>query len=62
MIPKGLLAKIEALLTAVAFAEEGEAETARQIVAEAGMEDRAEREEHERLIDAGRHAPAAKCP
>jgi hypothetical protein len=32
---KRLLAKIEALMAAVAFAEEGEVETARQIMAEA---------------------------
>jgi hypothetical protein len=33
---KGLLRKVQATLTAAAFAEESEAETARQIVAEGG--------------------------
>jgi hypothetical protein len=33
-----LLAKIEALMAAAAFAEEGEVETARQIAAEAGVD------------------------
>lgn len=33
---KKLLSKLEALMAAVAFAEEGEVEAARQIVAEAG--------------------------
>ncbi|HSN93419.1 MAG TPA: hypothetical protein VLS93_19465 [Anaeromyxobacteraceae bacterium] len=62
MIPRGLLAKLEALLTAVAFAEEGEAETARRILAEAGMDDRTQHDEDDRLIGAGPHAPVAKCP
>lgn len=58
----GLLAKLEALMTAVAFAEEGEAETARQIVAEAEKADRTDREKDERRIDTGHRAPLAKCP
>jgi hypothetical protein len=62
MIPKRLLSKIEALLVAVAFAEEGEAETARQIVAEAeaGSEDAGDHEESGRMLRPGRHAPLAK--
>ncbi len=35
---RDLLRKIQAALTATAFAEEGEVETARRIMAEAGME------------------------
>jgi hypothetical protein len=62
MIPKRLLAKIEALLVAAAFAEEGEAETARQIAAEAeaDAEGAGDHEESGRMLHPGRHAPLAK--
>jgi hypothetical protein len=40
---KDLLRKIQAALTATAFAEEGEVETATRIMAEAGMEGRTAR-------------------
>jgi len=61
MNPKRLLSKIEALLVAAAFAEEGEAETARQIVAEAEeTESLADHEESGRMLHPGRHAPLAK--
>ena len=36
-VMRKLLEKIQALMTAVAFAEEGEVEAARQIMAEAGI-------------------------
>jgi len=36
-VMRKLLEKIEALMAAVAFAEEGEAEAAREIMAEAGL-------------------------
>lgn len=42
---KKLLSKLEALMAAVAFAEEGEVEAARQIVAEAGAAGPADQDE-----------------
>ncbi len=41
---KKLLSKIEALMAAVAFAEEGEVEAARQLVAEAGAAEPADQD------------------
>jgi hypothetical protein len=58
---KRLLKKIESALTAAAFAEEGEAETAREILREAGAEENADPERRRPLVrPGGPAAPLAK--
>lgn len=52
------LAKLEAALAAVAFAEAGEAETARQMMEQAGKDLPAGRPEPERRVEPGRRALA----
>jgi hypothetical protein len=54
------LARLEAVLAAVAFAEAGEPETARQMVEQAGKDEPAERPERDRTVEPGRRAPLAK--
>jgi hypothetical protein len=60
MILRRLLSKIEALMVAAAFAEEGEAETARRIAAEAGTDDAGHHEESAPVLDPGRRVRLAK--
>ena len=61
MLLTRLLAKIEAALAAVAFAEAGEADTAREIMEQAGTDEPGERRKDERTVDQpGHRAPLAK--
>jgi len=58
---KRLLKKLEATMAAVAFAEQGEAETARQIVAEADRDEPAARKGRQPALRPGyRGTPLAK--
>ncbi len=57
---KKLWEKLETLMSAAAFAEEGEAETARQIAAEADEPEAKERESRDEDRPAYRVAPLAK--
>lgn len=57
---KRLLKKLEAALTAAAFAEEGEVETAREILREAGADEKADPGRRPLLGQDGPAAPFAK--
>lgn len=57
---KKLFEKLTNLMTAVTFAEAGEAETARQILAESKPEEPGEREHEVPLLHPGHHPPLAK--
>jgi hypothetical protein len=58
MDPRRWIARIEAALAAVAFAEEGESETAKRILAEAA--EAGPQEEREPKVDPRHRAPLAK--
>jgi hypothetical protein len=53
-----ILAKIEAMLTAAAFAEEGDVETAREVMREAGSAERGSTDRPRPALRAGPRAPA----
>jgi len=57
---KRLFEKLTNALAAVAFAEEGEADTARELLAEAGPDEPRDREEEAPLLHPRRHPPLAK--
>jgi hypothetical protein len=59
-VMRRLIRKLTNVMAAVAFAEEGEAETAKELLAEADQDERHEPDERRGSILPPRHPPLAK--